>query len=338
MPRIKSLYILTIVYLLVSFPSVGHASHGGQGSGGGQGVYDAKTGQVRFLDILSDEELRSMQIVRNPGETVMSKFQKCTKTRSKELEGTIYGSSVSRADLILEEIEPYFGIYWAVSNFAYHEITRMITSIRLKQLKDTTRVPPDFQLQLAIYKDGASIFQEQALALMPKEDIQWLVVKEILRFFADRANVTYENEELEEALRFLYQKRYEAFLNSSFFTKVMQPLDSDSAKVKEFKKHFLRTDPRKIPSRLETDRILLDENGNLEPKDGPSNEFYFPSEYLFFKEHPMAIEIKYGYLPRWAFSFEGISEKAQPRTAPALHGFDNETGDLVFAPFAACSK
>ncbi|MEN9722129.1 MAG: hypothetical protein RJB38_115 [Pseudomonadota bacterium] len=207
---------------MLILPCLAHA-HGGHVGDGGQGVYDLRSGKVRFLDILSEEELAQMQLAERPDVEVIKRFQPCTRVTTKSFY-TTYGRMSQPVQTIVESLGATLGELLPSFRYASHFNFRHMTALHLNQRRDAKRADPRFQVQLAIYKDGVAFFQEQALALMPEHDLEWLLMKEVFRYVADLKRVKVENALIEEAIYFLHAQDAEGFRSSTYYQQ-LAPLE-----------------------------------------------------------------------------------------------------------------
>lgn len=346
---------------------------GGSDSGGGQGVYDMRTGQVRFVDILSKEELQQMQLARNPEKQVFARFPKCTKSVVQYFP-IRYNAEMQRIpEVILENV----GLYLEHFNFEIDYATtgglrEMITSFKLRQLKDATIIAPEYQLQLGIYNDGVSFFQQQALILMPFEDFKWLLVKEALRYLAYINHFPVDNREVEEALRLIYNKNGPALAETTYYLKLMRPhFDRDESGHLLPKKEFIEKRLRKADLSPEERELWENDLADIKLKESKDFDDFLVPERLRIKsrlsaEHMLSddriedAEI-HGIIPAWALKFGqdqdmyyasrisgGKGYKSGTRRyrlrdhknlpeAPMFRAYDIETGETILKT-GDCSK
>lgn len=285
--------------------------HGGSDSGGGQGVFDRKTGLVHFADILSPDDIKQMDLAQDPETLVFSKFPSCTKVSSTELP---YDDEP--AVRVLRDLEPYLGEFagkfssYYYQGFSHH----VVTSLHLNQIKDATSVAPAFQIQLAIYSNGIAYFQEQALTLMPPDEVKWLLVKEILRFEANDLRVSASNVEIEEALRFIYKGDGPSFANSAYFLKLKASPEIYGPKYK-----------------YTSDPSANDSGGDLADLSGMG---FIPAWALKFGSEPSLYSDSAVSKEGGQFFIFGYST----REAGKYHGYDVETGKKILDLFGKCSK
>jgi hypothetical protein len=329
------------------------AKMGGVDTGGGQGVYDMRTGRVRFVDILSKEELQQMQLAKNPAEQVFARFPKCTKIISQSLPYKYWYDFQNAANLIFNALDPSLGIFKYMTQTGNGELAENMTALKLRQLKDATTVAPDYQIQLATYRDGVSYIQQQALALMPYDDFKWLVVKEDLRVIAALHRVKVSNREVEEVLRLIYSGNSAAIAETTYYLKMIRPMFKiDAYEALLGKKELIEKRLEKADLSLEEREIWESDLADIKLKE--SVDF---TEYHYKLPERLKLELdNRGYIvedfevnrntsvgiPGWALSFaigENVEnlEAMKYYEAPTFKGFDVETGHFV-SNFGKCSK
>jgi len=327
---------------------------GGVDTGGGQGVYDMRTGQVRFVDILSKEELQQMQLTRNPVEQVFARFPKCTKIETQRLPYKYDHELHNAPTKIFNALDSSLGVFKRMTQDPL-KLTGPVTALKLRQLKDATSIAPEYQIQLAIYRDGFSYFQQQALALMPFEDFKWLAVKEKLRILAASHRVNVSNREVEEVLRLIYHKNSAAISETTYYLKMIRPMfKKDFPDALLGKKELIERRLKKADLSLEEREIWESDLADIKLKESVDfwdNHYKIP-ERLKLELGPYGLPIEHEFSPApvwwrrvqaWALNFprdEIIEDDWTGKgyyEAPMFSGFDVETGETV-SNFGKCSK
>jgi len=332
---------------------------GGVDTGGGQGVYDMRAGQVRFVDILSKEELQQMQLARNPAEQVFARFPKCTKIESRRLPYEYDHEFQNAPNRIFNELDSSLGLFKYMAQHGRSDLKGPVTALKLRQLKDATSVAPEYQIQIAIYRDGISYFQQQALALMPFEDFKWLAVKESLRMLAAEHRVNVSNREVEEVLRLIYHKNSAAIVETTYFLKMIRPMFKiDYLETLQSKKEFIEKRLEKADLSLEERELWESDLADINVKESTERKITKGNwEYLLPERLKLEINPNTGrppdypdffYRPEWSVpdwalnfakgeNFETPKHYAEYYEAPMFKGFDVETGETV-SNLGKCSK
>lgn len=368
---LNSLFYLFVINLLLCQSAF---ARGGVHSGGGQGVYDLKTGIVHFLDILSSEEVSRMDLAENPDQLILAKFPNCSKVTYRIFSDK-YAQSLDSAFKIVTKFENDGASFPGRASMVYalHFNGRFVIPFHLRQLKDTSKVNPKFQIQLAIYREGGAFYQQQALALMPVQEIKWLLIKETLRFYAEDAHAEVTNQDLEVALRAVYKSDVTAFKQSDFYTKLMRPdFQHDYYPLLRLKEKFIveKLNDSALAGDLRTllQRDLKDyqpliglENGHVpraemkacsfEVQRTEERECPLEGEKFLDKRSAMLARcVAYGYLPDWAMQSRDPKSQVSKVGVTTLifnspksrsdwyEGFDIETGNMVTDIFATCSQ
>lgn len=274
-------------------------SIGGSDSGGGQGVYDIKSG-LHFADIYTSDELARMNLLANPQATVFSKFPTCTKTAVTDLWDT-YRWEMQEAARIVRSYEPYLKPFFGAFSEALDiNQYRYLTPFHLRQLRDAVGPMKQNQIQIAIYRDGVTFYQSQVMALLPQKERVWLHIKEILRFAGTTNGIHVTNAEIQEALRDLYHQDMKAFLNSTYFLKMRLPSFDDrfqdSVKREEIVKLLQSTDLSDEEQAFWQNEIDAIDSGATSPPPGVAF-----TEPLGVGVRPgISPPVLWGHIPEWA--------------------------------------
>jgi hypothetical protein len=346
-------------------------ANGGSDSGGGQGVYDMRTGQLHFVDLYTREELQQMQLSPNPQREVFAKFPNCTKVLTTQDQYGLHPAHLA-AQRILYGLAaqvpfPEDG-YDFVS--AMHLLVPNSTAMRLRQLKDATIVAPQYQIQLAIYRNDLSAFQSQLLDLLPRAEAPYLFIKEVLRHLAKQNMVHLENSEIEAAVRLIYRQDFAGFLESKYYRKLMRPMFLNDMQPTLEDKEKYAVDRLNNPNISFTERAMLEsdlfalqcwkgvEKTNLygskdwtkkfDTRCGDPNLYrhmnilkILPPEYKsYFGDNDKGSLYERIFM-RWNQVFPmplpNPDTRADIRKAPAFYAFNNVTGKLERDIFNQCS-
>lgn len=236
---LKKLLLTGLLTLLPLF-----ATAGGGDAGGAQGVMD-KEGNLYFLDILTEAQLKKLVLVPSSNVNILADI-KCSNEQYRTL-----GKDIQQADnvypaegkfetevaeakkllvaagKVLVPIEcPELGkYYWEGVNKMPNLGKSMpldsfrSTAFPLPQMFDANQVYGEFQIQVAYYAHGEAYFQQQAL-LRLKTQVRAVFVKETLRAVGATYGLKLRNLDLEKATYFIYHGEIENFSKSVFAEKL----------------------------------------------------------------------------------------------------------------------